>query len=242
MDLLLLQCFGVGLAFGSSDLFRLRVSTLCVCFLWWCACGKGTPRGPCVVVFMNSRRCFVGGHSDAVRLLWFIIVAIVQQSRQTRTLKRKRYLYYFNRLTTIPTKWVCAQPRLRSAWASAQSDQSLRCIHEETLGPQLPTEHNAKTLIRLGGCPGWSEFSLGSQSFCWVCHVAANFTVQWNTNHLVKVKQPTRERNRKEPDKVFITCVPRVAYTFTEFFTECQCELMKHCTYKLKYYRRLVLY
>ena len=25
------------------------------------------------------------------------------------------------------TKWVCAQQRLRSVWASAQSDQSLRC-------------------------------------------------------------------------------------------------------------------
>ena len=28
---------------------------------------------------------------------------------------------------TKSTKWVCAQRRLRSAWASAQSDQSLRC-------------------------------------------------------------------------------------------------------------------
>ena len=28
---------------------------------------------------------------------------------------------------TKPTKWVCAQPRLRSAWASAQSDQSSLC-------------------------------------------------------------------------------------------------------------------
>ena len=26
-----------------------------------------------------------------------------------------------------PTKWVCAQRRLRTAWASTQSDQSLRC-------------------------------------------------------------------------------------------------------------------
>ena len=26
---------------------------------------------------------------------------------------------------TKPTKWVCAQRRLRSAWASAQSDQKL---------------------------------------------------------------------------------------------------------------------
>ena len=36
---------------------------------------------------------------------------------------------------TKPTKWMCAQQRLRSAWASAQSDQSLRCPHEEILGP-----------------------------------------------------------------------------------------------------------
>ena len=36
---------------------------------------------------------------------------------------------------TKPTKWVCAQRRLRSAWASAQSDQSLCCPHEESLDP-----------------------------------------------------------------------------------------------------------
>ena len=69
---------------------------------------------------------------------------------------------------------TCAQGRLRSAWASAQSDQSLRCPHEESLGPYLPTERTAKTLIRLGGCPGWSEPSLGAQSFCWFCHEAAH--------------------------------------------------------------------
>ena len=31
---------------------------------------------------------------------------------------------------------------------------SLCCPHEETLGAQLPIEHTAKTLIRLGRCPG----------------------------------------------------------------------------------------
>ena len=36
---------------------------------------------------------------------------------------------------TKPTKWLCAQRRLRSDWASAQSNQSLICLHEETLGP-----------------------------------------------------------------------------------------------------------
>ena len=45
---------------------------------------------------------------------------------------------------------LCTQWRLRSAWASAQSDQSLRCPHKETLGPWLPIQRKAKTMIRLG--------------------------------------------------------------------------------------------
>ena len=61
-------------------------------------------------------------------------------------------------------KMACAPSELRSALASAQSDQSLRCPHEESLGPQLPTERTGKTLIRLGGCPGWSESSLGAHA------------------------------------------------------------------------------
>ena len=60
---------------------------------------------------------------------------------------------------TKPTMWLCAQRRLRSAWASAQSDRSLRCPHKESLGPQLPIERTAKTPIRLGECPGWSADS-----------------------------------------------------------------------------------
>ena len=39
-----------------------------------------------------------------------------------------------SRLVTKPTMWLCAQRWLRSAWASAQSDQSLRCPHEESFG------------------------------------------------------------------------------------------------------------
>ena len=75
---------------------------------------------------------------------------------------------------TKPTNWVCAQRRLRSAWASAQSEQSLRCPHEESLGPALHIERTAKTLIRPDGCPGWSESSLGAQPHCLFCHVAAH--------------------------------------------------------------------
>ena len=78
---------------------------------------------------------------------------------------------------------LCAQQRLRSDWASAKSDQSLRCPHEETLGPLLPIECTAKALIRLGGCPGWSDWvdaqadlSLRCvhRSFCCFCHAQAH--------------------------------------------------------------------
>ena len=42
-------------------------------------------------------------------------------------------------------KCMCAQRRLISAWASTQSDQSLCCTQEESLGPELPIERTAKT-------------------------------------------------------------------------------------------------
>ena len=47
-------------------------------------------------------------------------------------------------LMTKPTKWLCAQRRPRSAW---ESSFFMRTVN---------------TLIRLGGCPGWSESSLGT--------------------------------------------------------------------------------
>ena len=87
---------------------------------------------------------------------------------------------------TKPTKWVCAQRRLRSAWASAQSDPSLRCPHEEKLG-SLATHwaRTAKTRVSLGGCPGWSESSLVAHSLCWFCHVAAQIKWVLKDNFLV---------------------------------------------------------
>ena len=33
-----------------------------------------------------------------------------------------------------------------------------------------------RRLIRLGGCPGWSESSLGAQSLCWFCHVETHIS------------------------------------------------------------------
>ena len=42
--------------------------------------------------------------------------------------KNMKTLQYMSHLMTKQTKWLCSQQRLRSAWASAQSDQSLRCL------------------------------------------------------------------------------------------------------------------
>ena len=72
-----------------------------------------------------------------------------------------------------------AQQRLRLAWASAQSDQSLHCPREESLGPKLPIEHTAKTLIRLGGCPAWSESSLGHTLILLVLSYSGSGCVEW---------------------------------------------------------------
>ena len=58
---------------------------------------------------------------------------------------------------TKPSKWVCAQRRLRSVWS--ESSQSAR----RKLGSLATTERTAKALIRLG-----------VHSFYWFCHVVAH--------------------------------------------------------------------
>ena len=52
----------------------------------------------------------------------FTLLAEIDFDAKHKSLKGK-----MSRDMTKPTKWLCTQRRLRSAWASAQSDQSLRC-------------------------------------------------------------------------------------------------------------------
>ena len=56
---------------------------------------------------------------------------------------------------TKPTKWSLCPVKTQIKDLA----KSLRCPHEEALGPKLPIKHTAKSLIRLGKCPGWSEFA-----------------------------------------------------------------------------------
>ena len=111
---------------------------------------------------------------------------------------------------TKPTKWLFAKRRLRSTWASAQSDQSLRCPHEESLGPYLPIEHTAKTLIRLGRCPGWSESLLGAQSLCWFYHVAGQILARLSPVLTVLWFLPYFHHNQMKVLSLFISGEPSV--------------------------------
>ena len=89
-------------------------------------------------------------------------------------------------LTTKPTNWLCAQPKLRSDWADAQADLSLRWTNMFFVGFVVTrliftwkyNERTAKSLIRLGGCPGWSESSLDEHAFCWFCRDEAHIYLE----------------------------------------------------------------
>ena len=76
---------------------------------------------------------------------------------------------------------MCAQRRLKSAWASAQSDQSLHCpLEERILSYPLSTQ---RRLIKLSRCPGWSETSLGAHAILLILSRGGsfvfNFFLKW---------------------------------------------------------------
>ena len=73
------------------------------------------------------------------------------------------HLVLFPMLTFESPPWqnqrngTCAQRRLRSAWVSAQSHQSLRCALTGSIRTQAFFMRTAETLMRLRGGPGWLE-------------------------------------------------------------------------------------
>ena len=107
-------------------------------------------------------------------------------------------------------KWAAARQNQRHALCAqrrlAQSDQSLRCP-KDTSGPLpclLPIERTAKTLIRLGGGPGWFASSQGAQfislilsccgSFVFFKHDIPPFSFYYE---LVEVRQNVPLKNRR---------------------------------------------
>ena len=84
---------------------------------------------------------------------------------------------------SIVSKW------LKYCWKdvnpnSSIHDQSLRCTFNGQLRTQGFSMWTAKTLIRLGGCPGWSESSLGAHSFCCFVMSRLSNTVRYSLHFL----------------------------------------------------------
>ena len=87
----------------------------------------------------------------------------------------------------------------KSSWATTWQNQQSECVPSE--GSDQPGHPPSlirvfavrmkkpwvlsyplsaqRRLIRQGGCPGWSESSLGAYSFCWFCHVVAQQTIRY---------------------------------------------------------------
>ena len=77
---------------------------------------------------------------------------------------------------TKPTKWPMRP-------AKTQISLGIRPVWSESL---LSTLSAQQRLIRLHGCPDWSDFSLGAQSLCWFCceaaHIWEKFQTTWKHN------------------------------------------------------------
>ena len=80
-------------------------------------------------------------------------------------------------LMTKPTKWLCAQRRLRSTWASAQSDQSLlSCTQWVAKDPSFLHADSEDWSDRVDAQANLS-LCWAHISFCWFCREAAHLMI-----------------------------------------------------------------
>ena len=94
------------------------------------------------------------------------------------------------RLMTKPTKWLCAQRRLRSAWASTQSDQSLLSTWRKLGSLATHWAHSEDwsdwTDVQADLSLRWAHIS-----FCLFCHEAAHLVKPQRAKHKTYVTPNT---------------------------------------------------
>ena len=54
----------------------------------------------------------------------------------------------------------------------------------------------AKTQVRLGGCPGRFESSLGAQPHCWFCHVTAQICIKSDLKEILLKLAPNGQNDK----------------------------------------------
>ena len=82
--------------------------------------------------------------------------------------------------------------------------------------PRFPP---AKTLIRPGGCPGWSEPSLGAH--CWFCHAAVH--IQTNKNKAIPSSgiSPLHKNKEQWRFTVWMSRLDNLGYSLASFICMC---------------------
>ena len=79
----------------------------------------------------------------------------------------------------------------------------------------------AKTLIRLGGCPGCSESSLSAQVICWFCHAAAQLCLSFQKIEepfLMAVKETLGDRYSANMEHIYRKTIKFILETLMEGF------------------------
>ena len=74
---------------------------------------------------------------------------------------------------------LCTQWRLRSAWVSAQSDQSLLSCSAGSLGPKLSSYRQQRLWSDWADAQTDLSLCWAHLPFCWLCDEAANFESVW---------------------------------------------------------------
>ena len=113
-------------------------------------------------------------HSMFYRNLTNLVVRVIKQND--------------GRDMTKPTKWLCAQRRLRSDWASAQSDQSSLSAWRK-LGSLATHLAQIEDSDQTGRMPRLIWVFAGRTVTLLVCHVVAQIVLQCNTYRRIKDKQ-----------------------------------------------------
>ena len=80
-----------------------------------------------------------------------------------------------NKMTVPPAK-TQINLGIRPVWS--ESSLWAQWVAKGSLGPKL-SSCGQRRLIRLGGCPGWSESSLGGKPHCWFCCEAAHIRLPY---------------------------------------------------------------
>ena len=144
----------------------------------------------CAEWVAKDRRCFHTDNEDSDQTGWMTRLTWVLAGRTCHfvgfVMRGLIYLWLLRRVALVMDQHLGMS---QYKWSALRQNSQNDCAPSEDSDPPghpsslirvfavrmkkvwvlsyLPIERTAKTLIRLGGCPCWSESSLGAHSLCW---------------------------------------------------------------------------